>query len=44
MNKEKCAYCGEKIYEDLVFIPKVGWVCEDCAIDFQADDKDEEYK
>ena len=33
MNKEKCAKCNKKVYEDMIFIPKIGWVCEDCSID-----------
>ncbi len=39
MDKKKCAECGELIFDDMVFVKGIGWVCLDCSIDVEQSDR-----
>ena len=33
MDKRLCQNCGELVFDDMVFVKGIGWICLDCSIE-----------
>jgi len=40
---ERCAYCGEKVGDDALYVDDEVFCSEECMRDFGADDSDDDY-